>query len=316
MSNTNESKRILDLFLSKRYSLKMGKNKLAKWWRTTPEMIEQVRKIARKTSPLECHKKLPRILLFDIETSPLKAAVWQKQVWRANISAENILSEWFMLSWSAKWLDSTITLSDRLTSKEALAENDRRIVKSLWDLLDEADIVITHNGDRFDLPNMNTRFIVHDMKPTSVYKTIDTLRVSQKQFGFTHNTLNGLAKVFGFEPKMHTNLQLWTDCVNGKIKALKYMEKYNRYDVELLEAVYLKLRPWMWRHPNLGLYTENENPVCPKCGSTAMKTSGHYFTSVSKFETLSCQECGSLARKRQNVYPKELRKHLLTTLSY
>jgi DNA polymerase elongation subunit (family B) len=307
---------ITEKFLSKPYTIRMGKNKLAEWWGTTPEIVQQARKAAKIILKSQCYGRLPRILLFDIETSPLKASVFQKQVWRANITDEHIISEWFMLSWSAKWLDETITLSDRLNSKEALDENDERIVRSLWILLDEADIVITHNGDRFDLPNMNTRFIVHGMKPTRAYKTIDTLRVSQKQFGFTHNSLNGLAKVFGFEPKMHTSLKLWKDCVDGKEDALIYMEKYNKYDVELLEEVYLKLRPWMWRHPNLGLYMESENPVCPKCGSVAMKSSGFYYTSVSKFETLTCQECGSLARRRQNVYPKELRKNLLTTLAY
>ena len=307
---------IIRRFLAKPYAIRMGKNKLAKYWGTTPEIVKQARKSAKVLLLNKCHGKLPKILLFDIETSPCKAAVFQNSVWRANITDSQILSEWFMLSWSAKWLDSVDTLSDRLKSKEALAENDERIVKTLWTLLDEANIVIAHNGGRFDLPNMNTRFIVHDMKPTSHYQTIDTLKVAQKQFGFTHNSLNGLAKVFGFEPKMHTDFQLWKDCVAGQTKALEYMEKYNRYDVELLEEVYLKLRPWMARHPNLGLYTENENPVCPKCGSTAMKSTGFYYTSVSKFETLTCQGCGSLARRRQSVYPKELRKNLLTTLAY
>ncbi len=307
---------ITEKFLSKPYAIRMGSKKLSVMWNTTPEIVQDARKKAKIILQTQCYGRLPRILLFDIETSPLKAAVFQKQVWRANITAEHVLSEWFMLSWSAKWLDSTTTLSDRLKSREALAENDKRIVKSLWVLLDEADIVITHNGDRFDIPNMNTRFIVHNMKPTRSYRTIDTNNVAKKQFGFTHNSLNGLAKVFGFNPKMHTDLQLWKDCIDGKETALMYMEKYNRYDVELLEAVYLKLRSFINRHPNVGLYTENENPVCPKCGSVEMKSSGFYYTSVSKFETLTCQECGSLARRRQNMYPKELRKNLLTTLAY
>ena len=29
-------------------------------------------------------------------------------------------------------------------------ENDREVVQALWDLFDEADVVVAHNGDKFD----------------------------------------------------------------------------------------------------------------------------------------------------------------------
>lgn len=305
---------IISKILQKPYTLDMGAGKLSRWWNTTPELIREAKAVAKKTLRRP-RKKLPRILLFDIETSPVKAFVWQQQVWRANIPDDRILSQWFMLSWSAKWLDSQEMMSDVLSSEEALAENDKRIIVSLWKLLDEADIVITHNGDIFDVPNMNTRFLVHNLLPTSPYQTIDTFKVVKKQFGFTHNSLNGVAKMFGFDPKMSTSFALWSKCVAGDKESLLYLEEYNRYDVELLEAVYLKLRPWMFRHPNLGLYTEEEEPVCPKCMSKELEFTGYYYTSVSKFETYKCSRCGSLARRRSNAFPKKKRPNLLTTLA-
>ena len=36
---------------------------------------------------------------------------------------------------------------------------NKRVLKSIWNLLDEADIVIGHNGDRFDLRKLRWRFI-------------------------------------------------------------------------------------------------------------------------------------------------------------
>lgn len=255
-------------------------------------------------------QKLPKVLVFDIETSPLKAFVWQKSVWKANIGSEQILSEWFMLCWSAKWLFSDEVISERLTGKEAKNEDDSRIVKSLWKLLDEADILIAHNGSAFDVPNMNTRFVVHGLPPTSPYQTIDTCLIAKKQFGFTHNSLNGLAKIFGFDVKLDTDFALWKRCVEGDDKALAYMEKYNRHDVELLEEVYMKLRPWIKGHPNLGLYVETDEVVCPNCGNTQVSwTDKYYYTTKGKYATFRCQ-CGAFGRSRKTSLAKEVKKNL------
>jgi len=312
---------LIKQFLAKPYALDMGANKLAKWWDVDPQLIKEARRIVRqamKGSPNKEKKedRLPKILLFDIETSPLEAYVYQKSVWRSNINDDQVISEWFMLSWSARFLNSDITLSDVSKPKEVLNEDDNRICRSLWKLLDEADMVITHNGFHFDIPNISTRFLVNELNPPSSYSTIDTLQVAKKQFGFTHNSLNGLAKTLGFEPKMKTDFQLWKDCKNGDPKALEYMEQYNRYDVELLELVYLKLRPWILGHPNVGLYLENDQPVCPVCGSSHLKWNGKYvYTSVSKFKALVCEDCNyARIRTRTNEFPKEKRKQLVTTI--
>lgn len=261
-------------------------------------------------------RRLPKILLFDIETSPLKAFVFQKSVWKANVGSDQVISEWFMLAWSAKWLFNDEIISERLTGKEAVAENDYRLVKALWRLLDDADIVIAHNGDSFDIPNMNTRFIVYGLPPPSPYQTVDTKLVAQKQFGFTHNSLDGLAKIFGFEPKKPTDFELWCKCVEGDEDALEYMRIYNVDDVRLLEEIYLKLRPWIKGHPNLGLFVESELPVCPNCGSSnvEMVDGKYYYTAVSKFPLFLCG-CGTYGRVRKSIVDKEVKENLLVGLS-
>lgn len=260
-------------------------------------------------------RKLPKILILDIETSPLKAYVWQKSVWNSNVTENQVLSEWFMLSWSAKWLFDNIIYSDRLTGKEAKREDDGRIVKSLWDLLNEADIVVAHNGSNFDVPNMNTRFIVNNLPPTSPYQTIDTVSIARKQFGFTHNNLNALARVFGFKVKLEVNFELWKKCVEGDEKALRKMQIYNKHDVGLLEEVYMKIRPWIHSHPNLGLYGESTEPVCSNCGSNQIKkTDKFYYTLTGKYELYKC-ECGAYIRVRTSSMTKEQKKNLLVSIA-
>lgn len=260
-------------------------------------------------------KKFPKVLLFDIETSPLSAYVFQKSIWKTNVTDDQVISEWFMLTWSAKWLYDDKVISQRLTGKEAKDENDKRIVKGLWDLLDEADIVIAHNGDGFDVPNMNTRFIINGFPPTSPYQTIDTKSVATKQFGFTHNSLNALAKIFGFGAKKDTDFELWKRCTAGEEEALAYMQEYNIGDVELLEKVYLKLRPWIRNHPNIGLYIDNNETACPNCGSeniTWLDGKFHY-TGVSKFPLFVCK-CGAYGRGRKSVVSKDKKEDLAVSL--
>lgn len=297
---------LVELMKSRQYLLEMGAGKLSKRYGTTREMIYQAKYIVK-----ESIKKKAKILIFDIETTPLEAYVWQTQVWKARISDENVISRWFMLTWSAKWLGEDKIMSMRVTGEEALREDDKRIVAGIWGLLDEADIVIAHNGDSFDIPNLNTRFLINGLSPTRPYRTIDTLKVAQRQFGFSHNGLNALGRVFGIGEKLESGYDLWRRSKNGDDEALKKMEEYNCGDVDLLEKVYLKMRPWIKGHPNLGVYMESEEKVCSACGSTDIVPDGYYTTNSGKFRAYRCNSCGSShTRDRKNIYPKAKREVL------
>jgi len=256
--------------------------------------------------------KKPRILIFDIETAPMKAYVWSK--WKQDIGSNQFMSDWYVLSWSAKWLNNNYVMSDVLSPEEALKENDSRIVKSLWNLFDQSNIIIAHNAQKFDVPKMNVRFVINGLTPPSPYRIIDTLCVARKQFKFTSNRLDDLAGYFGIEHKIETSFELWDRCVNGDQEALNYMEEYNIRDVEILEKVYLKLRPWIKNHPNLSLYLENKEETCPYCGSTNLFDTGTFtYTNVSKFSNVKCSDCHAISRRRTSDYPKEKRKNLITS---
>jgi RNase P subunit RPR2 len=205
-------------------------------------------------------------------------------------------------------------MSDVLSPEEALKENDNRIVKSLWNLFDQSDIIIAHNAQKFDVPKMNARFVINGLTPPSPYRIIDTLLVARKQFRFTSNKLDDLAGYFNIEHKKETSFELWDRCVNGDQESLKYMEEYNMRDVEILEQVYLKLRPWIKNHPNLSLYIENKEETCPYCGSTNLFDTGTFtYTNVSKFSNVKCSDCHAISRRRTSDYPKEKRKNLITS---
>ena len=258
---------------------------------------------------------LPKILIFDIETCFLKGAIWR--LWKQNIAISQLFDSgnYFMLTWSAKWLGSKQIMNDRLTSQEAITQNDKRITESMWKLFDEADIVIAHYGDGFDIPMLNNRFIMHDLIPPSFYKSIDTKKVASRYFKFPSNKLDYLAKQFGVGKKLKTDFELWDLCSQGNEEALKKMSEYNDVDVIVLEKVYLKLRPYIKSHPNLNIYTSPEVPSCSTCGSINLKEEKEYYTNSNKYETFRCVNCGAISRKTKGNYPKDKKEHLLTSIA-
>ena len=304
-------KEIGEKFLEKKYQLNMGAGNLAKRYKTTREEIYKAKEYARNFKIVR--NKLPKILIFDIETAPMKSYIWAR--WNQNIHTDDqIISEWFMLTWSAKWLFNKTIYSAKLTSKEAKNQDDKRITKELWKLLDEADIVIAHNAERFDIPHINARFLINGLMPVSPFKVIDTLKVVKSQFKFSSNRLDSLAKYFGFEGKLSTGFKLWADAIEGNKDALDEMSLYNDQDVILLEEVYLKLRPWIKGHPNLALYAESNDIGCGVCGSKKLTyMDKYYYTQTGKFETYRC-ECGAINRRRLNSYDKNKKENLLIPL--
>ena len=238
---------------------------------------------------------MPKILLFDIETSLMEVYVWG--LYKQFIPHTNIIKDqngnektWYVLSWAAKWLFDDQIQSDIVTPKEAVARNDKRILESIWKLLDEADIVIGHNGDRFDIRKLNARFIDNEMIPPSPYRTIDTLKVARKEFAFVSYKQDFLTKHFKLEQKLSTEFQLWVDCMHGNQARLNEMQEYNRHDVMGLEEVYLKLRPYIKNHPNLGVLMDMD--VCPNCGCEHIdETESIYFTTANQFPVYRCQGC-------------------------
>lgn len=178
-----------------------------------------------------------------------------------------------------------------MTSKEAKNKDDKRVVKSLWELMDEADIIIAHNLDNFDLKKINTRFLKHNLPHPSYYRKIDTLKVARQNFKISSNKLDYICKFLGLDRKMQTGgFDLWVRCYNGDKEALKTMDKYCRKDVKILEEVYLELRPYIKNHPHITLVDGS----CPNCGSKDLKEISPYKTQRYEYPAYRCRNCKAL----------------------
>jgi len=238
----------------------------------------------------------PKILLFDIETSPLQIYAWQTYQTNALAVIENVK----LLSVAWKWLgQKKIDYVGRpdFTLYDTDPSDDYAVVSTLRDLLDEADVVVAHNGDGFDIKRTNARIIVNELDPPSPYVSIDTLKVARRHFKFDSNRLNDLGRELGVGQKLtHTGFDLWKRCLDGDLTAWATMKKYNIQDVQLLEDVYLKLRPWIEGHPNMGLHFEE--CVCPNCGSTDVQQRGYKYTKTRRYKQFVCKSCKAWSRSR------------------
>lgn len=230
-------------------------------------------------------------LLVDIETAPNLAYVWG--IWEQNISTSQIVDSSYILCWSAKWLDGKEVMFDSLYKS-----SEKKMLKGVHALLDEADVVIHYNGKSFDVPTLNKEFLLNKMEPPSPYKQIDLLKVSRNNFRFQSHKLDYVMKMLGHGGKVkHEGFQLWVDCMDDKPEAWKKMEEYNKGDVTGLEKVYYDFRPWIKGHPNHGAY-DGRN-VCPHCGEDKLIRRGFAVTRDSKYPRYQCKGCGAWSRGTQ-----------------
>lgn len=252
-----------------------------------------------------------KVLILDIETAPIRAFVWG--IWQQNVGTHQIQSDWFCLTWAAKWLFEDKVYSGKLKPKEVAEQNDKRIIEGIWKLINEADIVIAHNGEKFDIPKLNSRFILNGLQPPLPYQQIDTLKHIRRQFGFTSNKLDYVNKLLNLERKKDTNFELWENCMKGNADALSEMEEYNVQDVRILEETYLQIRAWIKPHPNMGLFILDEKEHrCPNCGSSELTEQGKNYNTTSNVYTLMrCDNCGAASRKRLGAATIKEKRHLL-----
>lgn len=251
----------------------------------------------------------PRVLVFDIETAPILGYVWQ--LWDQTVALNQIHSDWYVLAWAAKWVgDDRVMYMDQRNTKKI--EDDSKILKAIWKLLDEADVVITQNGKQFDQKKLNARFILNGFQPPSSYKHIDTKLIAKKHFGFTSNKLEYMSEKLckKFRKLKHSKFpgfDLWRECLAGNLEAWNEMEKYNKHDVLALEELWEKLNPWD-NTLNFNVFHDSPHNDC-KCGGHYAKN-GHYYTDVGKFQRYRCMSCGAEVRGRQNLLG-EIKRALL-----
>ena len=270
------------------------------------ENLNKLNKKAKNKHPTE------KYLFLDVETSPDIAVTFKR--FKANLSQDNILQDGgSIISISWRWLGDDKAQGLAMSPEEALLNNDSRLCSVLWSLIEEADVIIGHNVDNFDLPIIKARMVINNFAALKKVRTIDTLKLA-RQMRFPSNRLGSLGVILGEGDKAsHSGIKTWIGCMSGEQEALDEMLVYNIEDVDLLFRVYMRLRNHDARPVNAGLFTDSEEQTCPVCGSTDIDETGNtVYTPLNEFKEHVCNDCGTRSRSRTAVTTKQKRKNLLS----
>lgn len=251
-----------------------------------------------------------RVLYLDIESSPLLSATWS--LWNNNIGLNQIHNDWYMLSYCAKWADSDEIFYEDIRDT-VLEEDDHSILGSLWNLLDEADIVIGHNARKFDVKKINARLILQGFSKPSSYRVVDTLEIAKEVFGFPSNRLQYLTDKLCLENKKTKSVkfhgyELWKECLKGNPEAFDEMREYNLMDVLSLEELTIKIAPWSNRIPNLDVFSPE--PMSNEDWTHV----GYHYSNMGKYDKFQNDNTGQYRRGRVNLLTKEKRASLLSNV--
>lgn len=256
-----------------------------------------------------------KVLFLDIETLYMTVRVWRPG--EQYISHDQMDKDWNIISWAAKWLGSDQEVMYQDNRKAKHIRCDKQLLKGIWKLLDEADVIVTQNGKGFDIPKLFARFIINGMQPPSSFKQIDTKLIAKKHFGFTSASLAYMLDKLGvkykkLKHKKFPGMELWEECEKGNIEAWNEMELYNKHDVLGLEELWEKLRPWD-NSVNFNLFTDTTYEAC-KCGGEYIKN-GYAYTSVGRYQRYRCFDCGAELRGRENLFTKKKKASIKTHIA-
>jgi hypothetical protein len=240
-----------------------------------------------------------KMLFTDIETKANKAAVWG--LWGQNIGINQIIEPGRTICAAWKWQGKREVSFTSEWQWGAFVERGMQdgpayvgFLKQLHEVLDEADIVVTYNGKKFDIPTLYREFVLHGLKPPSPFHHIDLYQTVRRQFRFASNKLDFICQQLGLGAKTHhKGMDLWNEVEAGCHKAQAVMERYNKQDVKLLEKLYNHIKPWIKNHPNIALLEEKQGIVCTACGSDDVEFRGHRYTKTRRYRRFQCKKCHS-----------------------
>jgi uncharacterized protein YprB with RNaseH-like and TPR domain len=239
-----------------------------------------------------------KLLFLDIETKATIIKTWK--LYDITAGLNQIMKRGTVICWAAKWKDDKNIMFD-----SEWQSSHKKMIKHIWSLIDEADVVCHYNGQAFDMKELNRQFLLHDLPPPSPYKQLDLHRVVKSNFRFISNKLDNISQELNIGAKVkHSGMDLWNDVEKKDANAQKIMQKYNEQDTLLLEKLYNKLLPWLGGHINHNSFSSL--CVCPACGSNHLNKRGYQTTNTQTYQRWRCMSCGSWSRSSRAI--KNLRK--------
>ena len=234
----------------------------------------------------------PKILFYDIETTPLRAWIWRlgkQHVRHGQLDRQYNMYDIICITYC--WNDGKRAKSldiAEYTTASMIAEFDELVAKS--------DITIGKNSDRFDVKQINSQRMLHGLAPTPDWMkyTDDLEKQMRKYFYLPSYGLDYSSDLLGLGGKDKMEFQDWIDiveCNPGWEKKLKKMVKYGKKDVEDTREIWNRCKDHFEVKYNAGLGTT----ACKHCGSTDIAKNGTRQSGKTKYQRYQCNAHGGYA---------------------
>lgn len=237
-------------------------------------------------------------IFWDIETSPNQGFFWRPG-YKVQIGHDNIITERAVIC--ICWKEQGVKKVNSLEWDES--QDDKSMLQEFAEVVQDADEMVAHNGDRFDMPWIKGRCLKHGVDLFPFCKTVDTLAWSKK-CGLNSNRLDYLGKYLFDDGKISTEYGMWKDIVLNKCpKAMAKMVKYCKKDVTLLERVFDELSKTARPKTHAGVMAGGERWHCPHCGSDDVLRNRKTVTTAGTIQhAMKCKNCGKYYTINDKVY--------------
>lgn len=241
--------------------------------------------------------KKPKILFYDIETTPFLAGLFQVGH-NVSVSHENILPGQHSkiicvgYKWDHEKEVKAITWNLKTRDCEGLIRRVTRLIES-------ADVAIAHNGDKFDVRHLNTQRLLNNLPPIAWPTTEDTLKQLRKIFYLPSYRLDYITKLLFGAGKKSMVFQDWLSILLKRDKvAYHKMIDYCKHDVDLLAKTFNRVKRYLPLRANVyqTSATIRDGIVpCKACGSVRSRSRGRVYKEKSIWQKRVCVVCGKPA---------------------
>lgn len=252
-------------------------------YRLKPKQYEKLQALRREN-------KFKR-LFFDIETSPNVVYAWRIG-YNIHLQPHDIIEERKIICISYKWEGEENIYSLTWDKNQC----DKQMLIDFINVMNQADEIVAHNGDKFDEKWIRTRCIFHRIPAFPKYKSLDTLKKAKYGFNFNSNKLDYIAQFLGVGAKVkHSGFDMWKGVMQNDKEALKEMVNYCEGDIIVLEDVYNAMESYIKPNTHLGVVNGGFKYSCPYCGTEEIELLKNEVTSMGTIKRVI--EC-----KNKHVY--------------
>lgn len=220
------------------------------------------------------NKNPARILSWDIETTHLKADFGT------------------MLCVGYKWLHEKTVHVPSITDYPDWQKNmtdESRLLKDFKKVYESADMLVTYFGKGFDVKFLQAKFLEHGLGVAPNIPHVDLFYTVKANFALSRKSLQNVGYYLDLNTeKTPVEGKIWRRAATGHKPSIDYIVRHCKADVQMLEELYLRLRPLVRQHPRVAARGE-----CSACGSRLLQARGRALTSTKgERHRYQCQECG------------------------